>query len=121
MVNGVCSKFDQNPGVPRGLPGKSGGLPLAVLRTGETGIVIGFNGETEFSVRMMALGIIPGQTVTVMNGGRGQPYLVRVAASRVMLDWQTLNSIYVQPTCNCGKRERKNGRKREGKMRWWNV
>jgi Fe2+ transport system protein FeoA len=115
MVNGVCSKLDQNSGVSRGLPGKSGGLPLTVLRTGETGLVIGFNGEAEFSARMMALGIIPGQTVTVVNGGRGQPYLIRVAASRVMLDRQTLNCIYIQPTCNCRKRE-KNCRKKEGKM-----
>jgi Fe2+ transport system protein FeoA len=109
----VCPNLDKSQGNCNGLPDKSGGLPLAVLKAGEAGVVVGFNGQEEFCVRMMALGMIPGQTVTVVNGGREQPYLVRVAASRVMLDWQTLNHIYIRPVCNCRKRERK--------MRWWNA
>jgi Fe2+ transport system protein FeoA len=112
-VHAGCPNLDKGQGNCSGLPGKNGGLPLSVLTTGETGVVIGFNGEAEFSARMMALGMIPGQTVTVVNGGSEQPYLVRVAASRVMLDWQTLNRIYIQPVCECRKRRRK--------MRWWNA
>jgi Fe2+ transport system protein FeoA len=70
---------------------------LSDLRPGQNGIVSGLAGGEEFNNRMMALGILPGQTVTVVGGAKHQPYILRFGQNRIMVDWQSLNQIYVEP------------------------
>lgn len=73
------------------------GVRLAGLRSGDSGVVLGFAGKEELSGRMMALGIVPGKTVTVINGAKRQPFILRIDESRMMVDWQTLNQIIIAP------------------------
>jgi Fe2+ transport system protein FeoA len=84
-------------------------MPLSTLRTGDYGTVLRMDGGEEFRGRMLALGIIPGKTVTVAKGEIHQPFLLRVDDSRVMVDWSTLYKIYVQP----GHWGRRGGRKND--------
>lgn len=71
--------------------------PLSTLKSGEHGTVRRLEGGEEFRGKMLALGIIPGKTITVARGEKHQPYILRVDESRVMMDWRTLDRIYVQP------------------------
>jgi Fe2+ transport system protein FeoA len=73
------------------------GARLSGLCPGDTGVVLGFAGKEELSGRMMALGIVPGKAVTVMNGAKRQPFILRIDESRMMVDWQTLNQIIIAP------------------------
>jgi Fe2+ transport system protein FeoA len=73
------------------------GVQLSGLRSGDSGVVLGFAGKKELYGRMMALGIIPGKTVTVINGAKRQPFILRIDESRMMVDWQTLNQIIIAP------------------------
>jgi Fe2+ transport system protein FeoA len=71
--------------------------PLSALKSGDCGTVRRLGGGEEFRTRMIALGIIPGKTIMVARGEKHQPYILRVDESRVMMDWKTLEQIYVQP------------------------
>lgn len=84
-------------------------IPLSGLVTGECGTVSRLEGGEEFYSKMLALGISPGKSVAVIRGSRKQPYLVRVDDSRVMVDWLTLNNIYIQTNRGGSERRRKWG------------
>jgi len=71
-------------------------MPLAALRTGECGTVLRMEGNEEFRSKMLALGIIPGKVITVTRGDQHQSFILRVDQSRIMMDWKSLNRIYVQ-------------------------
>ncbi len=78
-----------------GVTNGAGPTPLCSLRSGECGTVRRLDGGEDFRCKMLALGIIPGKTVTVARGEKHQPYVLRVDESRVMVDWGTLGQIYV--------------------------
>ena len=84
-------------------------IPLDTLRSGDCGTVSRMDGGEEFRGKMLALGIIPGKTITVARGEKHQPYVLRVDESRVMIDWATLGRIYVHSGPDLG---RKGGRLR---------
>lgn len=79
--------------------------PLSTLKSGDCGIVQRLEGGEAFRGKMLALGIIPGKTITVARGEKCQPYILRIDDCRVMMDWRTLGRIYVQPASNCRRRE----------------
>ena len=86
-------------------------IPLSGLAAGQCGTVSRLVGGEQFYSKMLALGISPGKSVAVIRGSRKQPYLVRVDDSRVMVDWTTINNIYIK-TGPC---------KSKGRRRWrWN-
>lgn len=72
-------------------------MPLSFLKSGDIGTVLRLEGGEEFRSKMLALGIIPGKSVTVARGEKHQPYILRVDESRVMIDWKTLERIYIRP------------------------
>jgi len=86
-------------------------IPLSGLGIGERGTVSRLVGGEQFYNKMLALGISPGKSVAVIGGSRKQPYLLRVDDSRVMVDWTTLNNIYIKTSP-----KKSNGRRRRG----WN-
>ncbi len=60
-------------------------IPLSMLETGETGVVVGVNAGRGMLSRMTALGFVPGARVTVLqNYGRG-PLIARVHDARIAL------------------------------------
>lgn len=69
--------------------------PLVLLRAGESGVVSRMTGDEEFRSKMLALGILPGKTITVARGGKHQPFILRIDESRVMVDWNLLSRIYI--------------------------
>jgi Fe2+ transport system protein FeoA len=71
--------------------------PLSAFKSGDYGIVHHLEGGEKFRMKMIALGIIPGKTIVVIWGQQHQPYVLRVDESRVMVDWETLKQIFVQP------------------------
>jgi Fe2+ transport system protein FeoA len=71
--------------------------PLSALKSGDFGTVRHLGGGEEFRTKMIALGIIPGKTIMITRGEKHQPYILRVDESRVMMDWRTLEQIYIQP------------------------
>jgi ferrous iron transport protein A len=95
-----------------GPPVETAGIPLSSLRPGAAGVVLGFAEVEDYGARMMALGLIPGQTVKVINGAKRQSYILQINESRIMIDWRTLEKIYVAPVT---------GSQKGGRMGWWNV
>lgn len=71
-------------------------IPLSTLKSGNYGIVKRLDGGEEFRSKMLALGIIPGKKITVTRGEKNNPYLLQVDESKVMMDWRTLEQIYIQ-------------------------
>jgi Fe2+ transport system protein FeoA len=78
-----------------GTENSTGPCTLCDLRSGDCGTVQRLEGGEDFRCKMMALGIVPGKTVTVTRGEKHQPYVLRVDDSRVMVDWGTLGRIHV--------------------------
>jgi ferrous iron transport protein A len=95
-----------------GPPVETAGIPLSSLRTGAAGVVLGFAAAEECSGRMMALGLIPGKTVKVLNGAKRQSFILQIDESRIMIDWRTLEKIYVTPVA---------GSRKGGREGWWNA
>jgi Fe2+ transport system protein FeoA len=95
-----------------GPPVTTTGVPLASLHAGESGVVLDFIAAEECGDRMLALGLLPGKTVTVLNGAKRQPFLLRLGESRIVVDWRTLGQIYVAPVA---------GPRKGGRVGWWNV
>jgi Fe2+ transport system protein FeoA len=79
-------------------------ISLDTLKSGDYGTVSRMEGDEEFRGKMLALGIIPGKTITVARGEKHQPYVLRVDESRVMMDWATLSRIYVHSGSDMGRK-----------------
>jgi Fe2+ transport system protein FeoA len=80
--------------------------PLAEAVAGDVVTVTGILGDEAFRGRVMAMGILPGVTLTVVRGGRRQPLLVALPGSRCVVDERSSEMITVRrgrPGC---RRER---------------
>ena len=71
-------------------------LTLSEARAGDALTVSGILGDEAFRGRIMAMGILPGMTLTVVSGGRRQPLLVALPGSRCVVDQRSAQSIMVR-------------------------
>jgi len=76
-------------------PQSSGTTCLADLKSGAGGIVAALHGGEEFRSKMIPLGIVPGEEIKIINGGRGQPYVLKIGETRLMLSWEMVRKISV--------------------------
>ena len=53
-------------------------------------------GDEVFRGKMMAMGIVPGVSISVLRGGEGQPLLVALMGSRLILDCRSSESITIR-------------------------
>ena len=59
--------------------------PLSEIPPGATVTIHSFRGGRGMRQRLLDLGLVPGEQVTVVRGGRGMPHVLTVKTSRVML------------------------------------
>jgi Fe2+ transport system protein FeoA len=69
---------------------------LCGVPVGSTVTVTGIRGDESFRGRVLAMGIMPGVSVTVMSGGAKQPQLIALPGSRCVLDWRSSTMIAVR-------------------------
>lgn len=70
--------------------------PLSEAIPGDIVKVIGIRGDEVFRGRIMAMGILPGVTLKVVGGGRGQPLVVALSGSRCVVDRRSSEMIAVR-------------------------
>lgn len=44
---------------------------------------------------MLSLGLVPGTEITIVSGGQGQPYVLKVGDARLMLGWGMAQKVAV--------------------------
>ncbi|MBN2509393.1 MAG: ferrous iron transport protein A [Spirochaetales bacterium] len=67
---------------------------LTSLSAGKRMRIALLDGGREFRSRMLNLGIIPGETITVVRGGGSMPLVVEVKGTKVMLGRGAAVRIY---------------------------
>jgi len=70
--------------------------PLSGAEVGSTVTVTRIDGGQAFRGRMMAMGIRPGVSLSVLSGGARRPLLVALPGSRFVLDWRSSQAITVR-------------------------
>ncbi|MBN1461867.1 MAG: ferrous iron transport protein A [Armatimonadetes bacterium] len=55
------------------------------------------HGDEDFRGKMMAMGIVPGASLSVLQGGAGRPLLVRLAGGRFFLDPRVCELVGIRP------------------------
>ena len=79
-----------------GAPSPGAGVRyLSGLRTGDSGVITALHGDEQFRCKMLSLGIVPGTSVTIVNGGDGQPFILKVGDARLMLSWGMVQKVAV--------------------------
>ena len=73
-----------------------GGIALSEAPRGERLLVAGLDGDQEFRCRMIALGLMPGAPLRIVEGGGGRPFLVDMAGGKFMLDSKSAAMIAVR-------------------------
>ncbi|MGI5940531.1 MAG: FeoA family protein [Thermoleophilia bacterium] len=85
--------------------------PLAQVPAGNLVEVTQLLGDEVFRNRTMAMGIVPGATLSVVSGGSGRPLVLALSGSRLLLDAKSSEAILVQghelrATTRAGRHER---------------
>ena len=71
-------------------------MPLSCAKPGEALEVVRINGGEALRAKIMALGIIPGAVISLVQAGPGRPVVVAVGGSRLVLDWKSAESVGVR-------------------------
>lgn len=69
---------------------------LSQAGVGSTVTITHILGDEVFRGKMMAMGIVPGASVSVVQGGARRPLLVALPGSRFLLDWKSSERITVR-------------------------
>jgi len=69
-------------------------MPLAFAKVGQKCIIKNFSCSCDVRMRMINMGFIPGFPVEIMSNINGM-LLVRIGASRLMLDYGLANQIHI--------------------------
>lgn len=69
---------------------------LSSLKEGREAVVLSFTGEKINNQKLVELGIIPGSQITIVSGGKDNPYLVKVQNTRVMIGYDMAQTIIVK-------------------------
>ena len=59
--------------------------PLSEIAPGKEVVIRSFRGGRGMRQRLLDLGIVPGESVKVIRGGRGLPHVLMVKTSKIML------------------------------------
>lgn len=65
---------------------RDGERPLSSAEAGTTVKVLRVFGDEEFRSRMMAMGIVPGASISIVSGGAKQPLLIALTGCRFVID-----------------------------------
>ena len=88
-VNNMQLTFKSGPGTR---------LPLAELKSGETGVLESLDLPEDVARRLMELGFLPGHQVTPSHSAPGgDPRVFRVDGSEIALRRETAARLWVQP------------------------
>lgn len=68
---------------------------LRDLKTGNGGVITALHGDEQFRCKMLSLGVVPGTRISVVNGGDGQPFILKVGDSRLILSWGMAQKVAV--------------------------
>lgn len=60
-------------------------IPLSEVPPGHQVVVRSFRGGRGMRQRLLDLGLVPGESVKVVRGGRGLPHVLMVKTSKIML------------------------------------
>ena len=71
-------------------------MPLSCAKQGEVLEVVRIHGGEALRAKIMALGIIPGAAISLLQAGRGRPVVVAVGGSRLVLDGKSAESVGVR-------------------------
>ncbi len=69
--------------------------PLSEVSAGKTVTVQTFRGGKGMRQRLLDLGIVPGEQVKIVRGGKGLPFVLMVKTSKVMLGQGIASHILV--------------------------
>lgn len=69
---------------------------LASLREGREAVVLSFTGGKNCTQKLVELGIIPGSSITLLSGGKHNPFLLKIKNSRVMIGYHMAEQIIVK-------------------------
>lgn len=69
-------------------------MPLHCLKPGESRCILHITGKDELRIRLAALGLVPGERVTVLST-RGEDLIVQVKNSRLALGQDVSKRIIV--------------------------
>lgn len=87
------------------MPTRSAGVTfLSDLRTGDSGVVMSLHGGGGFRSKMLSLGIIPGNKISIINGGCGQPFVIKMGDTRLMLGWGMAQKVAVSAVTSDAQR-----------------
>lgn len=70
---------------------------LSGLRTGDTAIIAGFEAGRGLRRRLLAMGLVPGESIRIVRAESSGPIIVSVKDSRVMLGRGMARKIMVYP------------------------
>lgn len=70
--------------------------PLTSVKPGETVTVTGVSGEQGLSKQLINLGLVPGNSITVVSGSRNFPFVLDFAGTRVGITWEIAGRIMVK-------------------------
>lgn len=78
---------------------------LTDLRAGESAVITSLHGGEGFRGKMLSMGLLPGMEITIISGGHGQPFVLKVGGTRLMLGWGMAQKIAVSamPSAQGGK------------------
>ncbi len=71
---------------------------LSQLSSGTSAVVDRIGGDQGFRTKMLALGLMPGTAITVVQSGDHQPLLLALSGSRFALDYASSEKIAVHRT-----------------------
>ncbi|MFW5696006.1 MAG: FeoA family protein [Alkalispirochaeta sp.] len=70
--------------------------PLSAVRTGVPVVVARLEGGEGFRSKVISMGIVPGNTVTVRSNGKRGPLVVQIDGSRVGIGRELADRIMVK-------------------------
>ena len=66
------------------------------LKSGDSATVEAIIGGRGVRQKLFDLGVLPGTTLTVLQGGKASPYLVEIGGSKIMIGWGMTSKIRVK-------------------------
>lgn len=63
---------------------------------GDTAVVREIDGGKGARQKLFDLGIVPGVTITIVQGSRGRPYILQAGGTKVMIGWGMAEKIQVE-------------------------
>ena len=76
---------------------QSGEVSLPRVRAGSRRRIVRVHGDEAFRGKMMALGVVAGADITVVQGGGRAPIVLALEGSRLLLDARSAELVSVSP------------------------